>query len=148
MKYDFDYDILSEDILDADLLRELEYFAIKTMKELGLNNYNRYIGDKLDEIRIKQISCTQSGRNNSFYGKHHSKEHIDKLRINNLGINNPNANDIVFYSSNGRTRSAFKISCRKLGYDFDNFIEEFYEWYNKLDGRREKLYTYTQKKEV
>ena len=146
LKYNFEYEILSDDILDDDLLRDMEYFAIKTMKELGLNNYNRYIGDKLDEIRVEQISYKQMGSNNSFYGKHHSKEHIEKLRLDNLGRNNPNANDITFYESNGRSRSAFKLSCRRLGYNFDDFIEEFYGWYTKPDGRRERLYTYTIKR--
>lgn len=146
LRYNFEYEILSDDILDNDLLRDMEYFAIKTMKELGLNNYNRYIGDKLDEIRVEQMSHNQMGSNNSFYGKHHSKEYIEKLRIDNLSRNNPNANNITFYESNGRSRSAFKLSCRKLGYNFDDFIEEFYGWYIKPDGRRERLYTYIIKK--
>ena len=143
--YKFDYEILSENILDEELIKEAEYIAIKIMKDLQINNYNRYLGTKLDDIRINQISQSQTGKGNSFYGKNHSKKHIEKLKLNNLGRNNPNAKNIEFYKNNGRTRSAFKTSCKRLGYDFNNFIETFYGWYTKPNGKRERLYTYTEK---
>lgn len=126
-------------------VREYEYTLAYLL--LNFNILNQNIGDKKSEDWIQK----HSGRNNGFYGRKHTDEvkaiiskankgkrkgkdnHMfgrklsdeakQLLREVNTGANSHKAHPKEYYATNSTVRKSFKLTCKRMGWDFDNFIE-------------------------
>ena len=58
------------------------------------------------------------------------------------GINHPGAKNIKYHETKALTRNDFKKSCKRKGWDFEDFEEVFAEWYIRKNGDRKRKYFY------
>ena len=69
-------------------LDDREILEIRERKTLSPNGYNLESGGKREKIVHEETKKNRSGVKNSFYGKTHTAEAIEKIRIANTGSNN------------------------------------------------------------
>ena len=113
----------------------------------------------MTEEQKKHLSKRMSGENNHNFGKpmsdktkdklskahigkHHTIESKARMSKKRKGSMNANAKDEKYYNKTPVPRSAFKTTCYRLGWNFDDFSETFVEWYNRPSGGRYRKYVY------
>lgn len=144
-KFKFDYEILSLEIDDYEFISILEYESIKIVKDMNLKNFNIFIGNKFNLEYKNKFKENRLGNKNPFYNKKHSIETRNKISNKSKGLNNANSKNLKHFELTSRTRTAFKLSCKSKGYDFNDFNEIFYGWKVKPSNKRERVYIYIYK---
>lgn len=95
----------------------------------------RFIGDinpaKRPEVR-KKISEAVSGKNNGFYGKHHSQEAKDKIRQSRLGKSPANKGINLSDATKNKISRGVRLSKVKNGLIDVNLLKCLYEEYKEL----------------
>ena len=69
-------------------LDDREILEIRERNTLSPNGYNLESGGKREKMMHEETKKNRSGANNTFYGKTHTDEAIEKIRIANTGSNN------------------------------------------------------------
>ena len=123
-----------DNIDDANVLEKfyIEYYNSITpngynIAEGGLNG-NKWYGKTEEEVedikrrislKMKEIRTIS----NPFKDKHHTAETIELLREMNVGDKNPNAKPKEYYETHAVIKSNFKRTCKKMNWNFEDFIE-------------------------
>ena len=142
----------SEDYNDV---LEMERIIIQNFIDLGYSIggdglYNMTLGGEgtlglsrpMSEEQKAKISLKVSGENHPLYGKHFSEESKQKMRL-------ANSYSKEHYEVTKTKRDVFKRTCKRLGWNFNEFEEVFTnDYYVKPSGIRVKLFYYIYKGEV
>lgn len=82
------------------------------------------------------------GEKSSFYGKHHTKEAKAKIAESKRGNKNYKAKQKEYYEVNAVRRDVFRVTCRRQGWNFEDFKEVFAYHYRKPSGISVRMYNY------
>ena len=161
-KYSHYTDVVFESDIYEDVL-EMEKLIIQNFKDLGVELYNitdggqGMLGLSPSKETREKISKTMTGRTLSDEHRRNLKGNTNKMseetkrklseamRGKYLGANGTRAKTMEYYSQNSVVRSNFKTTCRRMGWDFNDFDEVFDEWYVRPNGKRDKKYFYIYK---
>lgn len=103
----------------------------------GENNpmYGKTHTDEVKHILSMKAKENNQGEDNPMYGKHHSSD--SKLKIKN-SLGKPKE----YYELNPTTRSSFKRTCSRYGWNFINFEETFHSYKIFKNNCKQAMYTY------
>lgn len=93
---------------------------------------------------LEWVSCSE----NINYGTRNERDSKSKTGISNFKIKkekNGNSKSFTYYENTPVLRRAFKVTCDRMEWNFDNFDEIFASWYIYTNGKRERKYFYKRK---
>lgn len=139
---------------------------------LGLfGEKNHMFGKKLSKEHRKTLSLVNKGNkhakgNKSFLGRNHTKETREKMSFSKKGkylkeknywygkkftethksnLSKSKLENKEYYSNHSIRRGSFKRTCKRAGWDFNDFEEVFAEYFIRKDNYKEKKYFYFEK---
>lgn len=160
-KYNHITEILMEFEDDNDALK-YEQIIISNFRDLGYevlnltNGGEGTVGYTHSEDTKKKIGDKRRGHKHTEETKSRiselnkgvklSEEHKEKISKSKkgkvLGDKNPNAKPKEYYETNSVLRENFKTTCKRMGWNDNDFIEVFAEWYYKPDVSRKRKFYY------
>lgn len=143
-KYEHTTEVWCSEIDDIELLHELEIQTIQQLRDGGYVLYNMTIGGEgvvghaMSDETKERMSMTRSGVAKT---EKHKKEISKSMVGKHSGNKNPKAKQKEYFALKETQRGGFKITCARMGWNFEDFIET--DSGNK-DGKIKKYY-YTYK---
>lgn len=119
-KYSHTTEVWVDNVESREDLNRLEVCTISKLKEEGIVLYNMTIGG------------------DGVVGLTVSEDTKQKIR----GVNSSRAKPMSFYEESPTARGHFKVTCKRMGWDFEDFEEIFAKWYIRSNGKRQRRYFY------
>lgn len=118
------------------------------------NHENKNVVNHLDEnpgnSNVENLAwCTTKENCNWGTRNERISKTVSLVNTNNpkkMGANNPSSKPKEYYETHSTQRGHFKTSCKRQGWNFEDFEEIFSDWFIYPNGYRKKRFNYRIKK--